>query len=92
MTADDTVEQRRLLRNSRCMSVGFDSLSTCSSNRQSELKVTHANTPKTLSRLQERYFPRFLHHDVMQKNRHFIKIEQRSLCRVRHFSGQNWML
>jgi len=63
--------------------------STCSSNRQSELKGTHANTPTTLPRLQERYFPRFLHHCVMQKNSHFIKIEQGYLCRVLQFNRQN---
>jgi len=40
MTANDkqTVEQWRLLRNSRSLSAGSDSLQ-CSSNRQSELKA-----------------------------------------------------
>jgi len=67
-------------------------LSTYSSNRQSELKVTNANTPTTVPRLQERYFPRFLHHYVMQKNSRCIKIEQRYLCRVLQFNRQNSML
>jgi len=43
------VEQRGHLRNSRCPSTGLIH-STCSSNLQSELKVTHANTPTALSR------------------------------------------
>ena len=91
MTANDTVEQRRLLRNSRCFQLALIH-STCSSNRQSELKVTHANTPTTLLHLQERYFPRFLHHYVMQKNSRIIKTVQRYLCRVLQFNRQNWML
>jgi len=39
--------------------------STCSSNRQSELKVTHANTPTPLPRFKNVIF---WHHYVMQKN------------------------
>jgi len=35
--------------------------STCSSNRQSELKVTHANN-NSATRLQERHFPTTLRH------------------------------
>jgi len=56
--------------------------STCSSNRQSEIKVTQENAPTKLPRLQERYFTRFPNHYVMQKNSGCIKIEQRYLCRV----------
>jgi len=40
--------------------------STCSSNRQSELKVTHANTPTALPPLQERHFPTPLRHAEKQ--------------------------
>jgi len=37
-----TVEHRRLLRNSHCLSASSDSVDSCSSNGQSELvKVTH---------------------------------------------------
>jgi len=37
-----TVEHKRLLRNSHCLSASSDSLDSCSSNGQSELvKVTH---------------------------------------------------
>jgi len=45
------------LRNSRCQSVGCDSLYL-----QSELKITHANTPTALSRFRNVIF---LHHYVM---------------------------
>jgi len=63
MTANGkyTVEQWRHLRNSRDLSAGSDSFH-CSSNGQSELKVTHENAPDAP--------PRFK--NVMQKNSRFI--------------------
>jgi len=60
--------------------------STYSSNRQSELKVTHANTPTALPRFKN---VMFRHHYVIQKNRCCIETEQRYLCRVLHFNRQN---
>jgi len=63
--------------------------STCSSNRQSELKVTHAYTPTALPRFKNVIFR---HHYVMQKNCNCIEIEQHCLCRVPHFNRQNLML
>jgi len=69
-----TVEQMRLLRNSRCLSAGSDSL-YCRSNRQFELKVTHENTPNASPRFKNVIFR---HHYVMQKNSHYIETEQMS--------------
>jgi len=63
--------------------------STCSSNRQSELKVTNANAPSAQSRFKNV----ILRHDyVKQKNSSCIETEQRSLCRIFHFNRQNLML
>jgi len=50
--------------------------SACSSNRYSELKVTHANTPTALPRFKNVIFR---HHYVMQKNSSCIETEQRYL-------------
>jgi len=83
-----TVEQRRFLRNSRCYRLVLI-YSACSSNRQSELKVTHAHTPTALPRFKNVIFR---HHYVMQKNSSCIETEQRYLCRVLHFNRQNSML
>ena len=63
--------------------------STCSSNRQAEVKVTHANTPTPLLRFKNVIYR---HHYVMQKNSSCIETEQRYLCRVLHFNRQNLML
>jgi len=60
--------------------------SSCSSNRQSELKVTHANTPTALPHFKN---GTSRHHYVMQKNGSCIETEQRSLYRVLHFNRQN---
>jgi len=68
------VEQRRLLRNSRYPLAGSDSLSTCSSNRQPELKVAHANTPTAPPHFKNVIFR---HHYVMKKNSRCIGTEQR---------------
>jgi len=62
--------------------------SACSSNRQSEFKVTHTNTPTALPRFKN-VISR--HHYVMQKNGSCIETEQRYLCRVLHFNRQNSM-
>jgi len=80
MTANvtQTVEQWRLLRISRGLSAGSDSLH-CNSNRQSELKVAHANTPAALPRFKNVICR---HHYVMQKNSRCIETEQSCLCRV----------
>ena len=80
------------LRNSHCLSTGSDSLqATWSSNRQSELRVTHANTPASLLRFKNVIFR---HHYVMQKNSSYTdaESEQRSLCIVLHFNRQNLIL
>jgi len=61
----------------------------CSSNRQSEFKVTHANTPAALPRFKNVIFR---HHYVMQKDSSCIENEQRYLCKVLHFNCHNSML
>jgi len=63
--------------------------STCSSNWQSELRVTHANIPTALP-----YFNNviFRHHYVTQKNSCCIVTEQHCLCRVPHLNRQNLVL
>jgi len=63
--------------------------STCSLTRQSELKVTHENTPTILPRFKNAIFR---HHYIMQKNSRCIETEQSYLCRVLHFKSQNLML
>jgi len=63
--------------------------STCSSNRQSELKVTHANTPTPLPRFKNVILR---HHYVMQKNSRCTETEQHSLRRILHLNCQNLML
>jgi len=60
--------------------------STCNLNRQSELKVPHANTPTALPRFKNVVFR---HHYVMQKNSLCTETEQGYLCRVLHFNRQN---
>jgi len=87
MTANvkQTVEQRRLLRNLRCLSAGSDSL-YCRSNEQSDLKVTHENTPNAPPCFKSVIF---WHHYVTQKNSRYIETEQRYLCRVLYFNTQN---
>jgi len=62
--------------------------STCSSNRQSELKVTHANTPTALPRFKNVIFR---HHHVLLTNSRCIAIEQRYLYRVLRFNRQNML-
>jgi len=59
-----TVEQRRLLRISHCFRLALIHY-TCSSNRQSELKVIHVNALTSLPRLKNVIFRC---HYVMQKN------------------------
>jgi len=83
-TAD--TEQRKLLRNSRCLSAGSDSLYLLTVQRQSELGVTHANIPTALPCCNNVIFR---HHCVMQKNCRCIETEQHCLCRVPHFNRQN---
>jgi len=63
--------------------------SACSFNRQSEFKVTHANTPTALARFKNVICR---HHYAMQKNSSCTETEQRYLCRVLHFNRQNSML
>jgi len=65
--------------------------STCSSNRQSDLKVTHVNTPTAIPRFKN---VNFQYHYVMQKlMKNSAKVRyQRYLCRVLHFNRQNLML
>jgi len=65
MTANvkHTVEQRRLLRNSRCLSDGSDSL-YLQFKPTIWLKVTYENTPTALPRFKNVIFR---HHLVMQK-------------------------
>jgi len=79
-----TVEQRRHLRNPAYCLVLIHS--TCSSNRQAELKVAHANTPAALPRCKKVIFR---HHYVRQENSRCIETEQRYLSRVLHFNRQN---
>jgi len=86
-TANDTVEQRRRFETYTACRLALIH-STCSSNGQSELKVSHANTPTPLPRFNNVIFR---HHYVMQKNSSCIVTEERYLCRV-HFNGQNSML
>jgi len=57
------------LRNSRSLSAGSDSLH-CNSNRQSELKVAHANAPNAPPRFKNVIFR---HHYVMQKTAVVLK-------------------
>ena len=63
--------------------------STCSSNRQPELKVTHPNTPTPLPRFKNVIFR---HHYVMQKNSGCTETEQHCLCRILHLNYENLML
>jgi len=92
MTANTkyTFEQSRLLQNSRCLSVGSDSLylQLKPTIRAQSYRRKHTNCTTAL---QERYFPTQLRHG-MQKNSHCIETEQRDLCRVIHFNRQNLML
>jgi len=62
--------------------------STCSSNRQFEFKITHANTPTSLPRLKNVIFRC---HYVILKNSSCTETEQSSLFRVLHFNRQNLM-
>jgi len=64
-----TGEQRRLLRNSRCLSAGSDSIYL-------QFKFTRANTPTALPRFMNVIFR---HHYVMQKSSRCIEIEQATL-------------
>jgi len=59
--------------------------STCRSNRQSQLKVTHAH-PNSTTPLQERHFPTKLHH---AKKQPLYRTEH---CRVLHCNRQSFML
>jgi len=63
--------------------------STCSSNFQSELKVTHSNTPTALPRFKNGIVRQ---HYVMQKNSSCTETVQRYLCKVIHFNQkiQSW--
>jgi len=63
--------------------------STCSSNRQFALKVTHATAPSAQPRFKNVIFR---HHYVMQKSAFFTKTEQSCFCRVLHLNRQNAML
>jgi len=47
---------------------------TCSSNRQSELNVTHANTPTALTRFKNFKELHFAYHYVMQKTAVVLKL------------------
>ena len=60
------------LRNSRGLSAGSDSLH-CSSNRQSQLKVTHEHAPNAPPRFKNVIFR---HHYVMPKNSRCVETEQ----------------
>jgi len=62
---------------------------TCSSSLQSELYITHANTPTAPSRFKN-VISR--HHYVIQKNIGSTETGQRYLCRVLHFNRQILML
>jgi len=57
--------------------------STYSWNLQSELKVTHENTPTALSRFKNVIFR---HHYVTQKNSSCVGNEKSYLCKVLHFN------
>jgi len=83
-----TVEQGRLYETHGAYRLALIH-STCSSNRQSELKVTHENTPTALPRFKNVIFR---HHYVMQISSSCIETEQSYLCRVLHFNHQNLML
>jgi len=63
--------------------------STCSSNLQPELLVTHANTPTAPSRFKKGIFQ---HNYAIHKNSSSIETEQRYLCRVLHFNRSSLML
>jgi len=58
------------------MLIGWLIRSTCSWNLQSELKVTHDNTPTALPRFKNVIFR---HHYVMQKNSSCMETEKFSL-------------
>jgi len=78
-----TVEQRRRLRNSHCLSAGSDFLYLQFKPMHSELKATHANTPTALPSFKNVIFR---HHYVKQKNSSCVETEQRYLFRVLHFN------
>jgi len=61
----------------------------CSSNRQSELKVTNENAPNAPPCFK---YVIFQHHYLMQKNNHCIETEQSYLCRVLCFTRKKKML
>jgi len=69
--------------------------STCSSNRQFALKVTHATAPSTQPCFKNVIFR---HHYVMHKNSRFATTEQHNVltqryrCRVLQLNRQNAML
>jgi len=84
-TAD--TEQRKLLRNPRCLSAGSDSLYL-------RFKLTiwaqsYANIPTALPCFNNVIFR---HHYVMLKNGRCIETEQHCLCRDPHFNRQNLVL
>jgi len=58
-------------------------------NLQSELKVTHENTPTALPRFKNVIFRR---HYVLRKNSSCIETEKSYLCKDLHFNRQNLML
>jgi len=63
--------------------------SACSWNLQTELKVTHENSPTALPRFKNVILR---HHYVMQKNSSCIETEKSYLCKVLHFNRQSSML
>ena len=75
-----TIEQRRPHENHVAYRLALIH-STCSWNLQSELKVTHENTPTALPRFKNVIFR---HHYVMQKNSSCIDTEKSYLCKVLH--------
>ena len=83
-----TDEQRRLHENHVAYRLALIH-STCNWNLQSELNVTHENTPTALPRFNNVIF---LHHNVMQKNSGCIETEKSYLCKVLHFNSQNLTL
>ena len=83
------VEQRRLLRNSHCLSAISDSL-----HLQFKLTIGAQSYSRKHTNCTTRFKNViFRHHYVMQKNSSSIETEQRYLCRVNlHFNRQNLML
>jgi len=76
------IEQRRLQRNSRCLSADSDSLYLqFNSNRQSELKFTHANVPCYAAAAALPRFKNFIfrHHYFMQKTAVVLRLSKVTL-------------